>query len=165
VKLILNLFLPFVLFTRAYAFDLACASSYPEVHKDYPDLVCRADRLVNEGEFVAAEKIYLEAANLDFFESPNFEIYMRVARAQCLSGRFTACKKTLINFEQMLNIYAGKKSCSMLTESPSGATTKTIRVMCGELLENTYGHQTEGALELEKSYRKQIRQLRRSIKK
>jgi hypothetical protein len=161
MKLIAGLVLLMSFFLKAHAFDIDCVGSYPEVHRDYPSLVCRADRLVNEGEFKAAEKIYLEAANLDFFESPNFEIYMQIARAQCLDGRFTTCKKTLISFEQMLDIYVGKESCETFKNKPSKITMKTIRVMCGELIENTYGNQTEGLIDFEKSYRKQIKQLRR----
>ena len=93
---------------KANAFDLDCVATYPDIHKDYPPLVCKGDRFMNEGNFEAAEKIYLEASDLSFFESPNFEIYMRVARAQCLGGRLNQCKKTLFNFEQMLDIYVGK---------------------------------------------------------
>jgi hypothetical protein len=103
-RLALAIFI-FGLFLNAYAFDLDCVASYSGIPEQYPGLVCGGDRLMNEGEFSAAEKKYSEAASLDFFEMPNFEIYLRIARAQCSGRRISTCKKTLTNFEQMLDIY------------------------------------------------------------
>jgi hypothetical protein len=93
MKIIIRFVLFFGGVTNTHAFDIDCVASYPEIHQDYPPLVCKAERLVKKGQFKAAEQTFLEAARLDFFESPNFEIYMRIARVQCLDGRFSVCKK------------------------------------------------------------------------
>jgi hypothetical protein len=163
MKIIIRFVLFWGIFTNTHAFDIDCVASYPEIHQDYSPLVCKAERLVKEGQFKAAEKIYLEAARLDFFESPNFEIYMRIARAQCLDGRFSLCKQTLNSFEQMLDIYVGKKTCEIIENKPSKTMMKAIRVMCGEINENTYGKKTEALSKFEKSYRMEIIELRRNL--
>lgn len=157
--------------SSAQAFDVLCQKAWAEMPDEYPKLVCDGDRLMLEGRYSKALETYEEAARLDFFESPNFIIYFRMARAQCALGQLKGCAHTLTDFESMLDVYVGRKTCP----EPEGKskisrlTKRVIKVMCGEILQGSYilkltEAQTIRMLELEKSYRRQVAVLRSQYK-
>lgn len=149
------------------AFDISCQKAWAEMSDEYPKLVCDGDRLMFEGRYSKALEIYEGAARLDFFESPNFIIYLKIARAQCALGQLKSCAHTLADFESMLDVYVGKKTCpeSEGKTKISQLTKRVINVMCGEILLDSYilkpnEVRVNSMLELEKSYRRQVKVLR-----
>ena len=153
--------------TSAQAFDVVCEKAWDGMHERYPVLVCTGDRLMLEGRYSKALETYEEAARLDFFESPNFIAYFRIARAQCALGRFKDCTHTLMDFESMLDVYVGKIPCP----DPEGKSKfsrlakRVVMVMCGEILQGTYIEKLSSSLlEMERSYRRQVAVLRSQYK-
>lgn len=153
----------------AQAFDVVCVKAWAEMDSKYPGLVCRGDRLMLEGSYVKALQAYEDAAELKFFESPNFIVYFRIARAQCALKQTEVCQHTLDDFELMLDIYLGRKLCPKPQEVlDSSLSKKVVEVMCDEVLLDTYTPRTKSqrhrALMLEKSYRRQASVLRSQYK-
>lgn len=153
----------------AQAFDVVCVKAWAEMDNKYPGLVCRGDRLMLEGRYAKALLAYEDAAKLKFFESPNFIVYLRIARAQCALKQTEACQRTLNDFESMLDIYLGRKQCQKPQEVlDSSLSKKVVEVMCDEVLLDSYTTRTKSqshrALILEKSYRRQASVLRSQYK-
>lgn len=152
------------------AFDVVCVKAWDEMHNKYPGLVCRGDRLMFEGRYARALQAYEDAAKLEFFESPNFIVYIRIARAQCALGQTKACQLTLKNFESMLDIYSGKKQCPkpQVISNSSLFSKRAVQVMCDEVLLDSYTTRNESqrrqTVILEKSYRRQVNVLRSQYK-
>ncbi len=149
----------------AQAFDVVCVKAWAEMDNKYPGLVCRGDRLMLEGRYAKALQAYENAARLKFFESPNFIVYFRIARAQCALRQAQTCQLTLNDFESMLDIYLSRKQCPKPQEIfDSSFPKRVVEVMCDEVLLDSYTTRNESqrrkALILEKSYRRQASVLR-----
>jgi hypothetical protein len=127
----------------------------------YPRLVCEGNEWIERGMPVRALKLYIRAAELPFFEGPNFLIYYRIAHAQSLAGDSAAAIRTLLHFEDMLALYIGEKLCSAGTVSP-----KAITVMCSEAF-NPDGYAEKFGkrqrMETVKAYRERIANLRKNL--
>lgn len=150
----------------ALAYDVECTKGWAEINDRYPELVCLGDRLMLEGKYSAALHSYSDAAQLEFFESPNFLIYVRIARAECAIGERTRCQHTLKDFELMLDVYVGKTACPR-SDAKNGdvfLSTTVIRVMCDEVLIDSYRDRSETAKKqaalMEESYRRQLKVIR-----
>lgn len=108
--------------------EFQCTKAFAEMAPEYPKLVCAGNDLLERGKPKRALELYLLAAQVPFFESPNFLIYYRIASAQGALGDRTAATQTLRQFANMLAIYEGAKACAEMTALDS----KAAEVMCSE---------------------------------
>ncbi|CAN7460271.1 hypothetical protein [Polaromonas sp. LjRoot131] len=107
--------------------EFFCSKSMSEMAPEYPQLVCRGNEYLERGKPKAALELYEKAAALDFFESPNFLIYWRIANAQCQAGQKDRAQKTAREFDSMLNIYIGISNCPSEIRAEDSLS---IRTMC-----------------------------------
>jgi len=98
------------------------------MNAEYPRLVCEGNEFLEKGNPKKALEVFQRAAALKFFESPNFLIYYRIATAQCKLQNKKAANDTTAEFETMLAMYVGERSCQHAAVSNSLAG----KVMCSE---------------------------------
>lgn len=140
--------------------EFQCSKAFEEMTSEYPKLVCTGNDWLERGKPDKALEQYLKAARESFFESPNFLIYYRIAAAQSALGDRVAATQTLKQFNDMLAIYVGEKTCSEIGISP-----KAVEVMCSEAFgPDSYGAEIGLRLrkDVVKAYREKVSKLRRS---
>ena len=108
--------------------EFRCVRAFPEMNEKYPRLVCEGNELLERGNPQKALEVFQTAAAFKFFESPNFLIYYRIATAQCKLQDKKAANDMMAQFETMLALYVGERSCQDATVSSSLAA----KVMCSE---------------------------------
>ena len=142
--------------------EFQCVKAFSEMAPEYPRLVCAGNDLLERGYPKRALEQYVKAAEVSFFESPNFLIYYRIARAQSALGDRAAAIQTLRQFADMLAIYDGEKACT-----EPGVDPKAVAVMCSEAF-GPDGYGAEPGLRLRKqvvgAYRERVTSLKRSYR-
>ena len=147
---------------KAQSKEFKCVKAFPEMVPEYPKLVCMGNELLERGKAKAALAIYTKAAGLVFFESPNFFIYFRIANAEIMAGERDQARKTLKEFDDMLAIYNGKKSCTDV----ENIEIKARSVMCSEVFNPDGYNGDAGRRNREKvveAYRERIEALRKQV--
>lgn len=143
--------------------EFQCVKAFAEMAPEYPRLVCTGNDWLERGQPRRALDQYLKASQVPFFESPNFLIYYRVARAQGALGDRTAATQTLKQFVDMLAIYGGEKACSETTV----LAAKAVEVMCSEAF-GPDGYRAGAGLRLRKqvveTYRERVATLKRAYR-
>lgn len=129
---------------------------------EYPRLVCAGNEWLERGRPKRALDLYLKAAEVPFFESPNFLIYYRIASAQGAIGDRVAAIQTLKQFDDMLAVYGGEKTCT-----DSSIDSKALAVMCSDAY-NPESYSQQAGLRMRKqvvqAYRERVTNLRRSYR-
>ena len=138
--------------------EFQCVKAFAEMVPEYPRLVCAGNDWLERGKPKAALVQYLKAAELQFFESPNFLVYYRIARAQVALGDRMAASQTLRQFADMLTIYSGEKACTDSSVDP-----KAVAVMCSEAF-NPDGYRSRVGLQLRKQIVQAYRERAGSLK-
>lgn len=142
--------------------EFQCVKAFSEMAPEYPRLVCAGNDLLERGNPKRALEKYNKAAEVSFFESPNFLIYYRIARAQSAIGDRAGAIQTLSQFADMLAIYGGEKACTA-----PGVDPKAVAVMCSEAF-GPDGYGAESGLQLRKqvvgAYRQRVVSLKRSYR-
>lgn len=140
--------------------EYRCVKAFPQVDASYPKLVCEGNEFLERGDARKALDAYQRAAKLNFFESPNFLIHYRIAAAQCSLGQRKLAVDTIEEFEVMLALYAGEKSCQDKTVENSRAAD----VMCAEGYDPSSYVAAEGKSArkaIARSYREKVRTLKK----
>lgn len=142
--------------------EFQCVKAFAEMAPEYPQLVCAGNDWLERGQSKRALEQYLKAAEVSFFESPNFLIYYRIAQAQSALGDRAAATQTLRQFADMLAIYGGEKTCAESDLNP-----KAVAVMCSEAF-GPDAYSAEAGLRLRKqvvaAYRERVVSLKRSYR-
>jgi hypothetical protein len=138
--------------------EFKCHRAYKEMAPQYPILVCTGNDLLERGRTTDALNFYEKAAQLYFFEAPNFLIYFHIASAQLALNRKNEARETGRNFLSMLDIYDGTKSCAEVQNS----NLKAVDVMCDEGF-NPEGFKSIDGLDhrrkVARNYREKMRKL------
>jgi hypothetical protein len=140
--------------------EFQCVKAFSEMAPEYPRLVCEGNDWLERGRPKRALELYLKAADVPFFESPNFLIYYRIARAQSAVGDRVAAVQTLKWFDDMLAMYGGEKTCV-----DSSVDSKAVAVMCSEAYDpESYSAQVGLRMrkEVVQAYRERVTNLRRN---
>jgi len=116
--------------------EFLCSPAFSEMEKEYPKLVCAGNDLMERGRPKEALALYRKAAAVEFFESPNFLIYFRIAWAEAAVGNKDSARSHLKDLEDMLAIYAGERACQ---DESAQVSERAIEVMCQPIYgENSY---------------------------
>lgn len=113
---------------------------------DYGTRLCFAEDLVRQGKFDRAINEYKKLLDLPIYESPNFEVLVDLARAQCINGNFKDGINSISEFELAMSIFEGKRSCENISRIKTTVGKSVHKRMCGELLQGTYSQQKSSEL-------------------
>jgi hypothetical protein len=72
---------------------------------------CRAIKAMDSGNYQAAGIHYSNALSTQIFESPNYDLRLDLARAQCLDGRIDEGRNNLERFKLMARGELGEVKC------------------------------------------------------
>lgn len=144
----------------AQPMEIRCTRPFESMDPTYPSLVCKGNDLLERGSPRKALEAYEAASKLQFFESPNYLIYYRIAAAQCAAGKRGEAIETLSTFEEALDILTGVRRC------PDGSKplSASEALMCAESYgPDSYGEKKglEERRAIAKTYRQRIASLRR----
>ena len=105
------------LFLFSFVFISACSKadcSAPEIlegHSDYNELVCSGMGYMQEAKYFEAIDAFHEALDIPFHETPNFELFARLALAYAKSGEFNKADQVLKKAELSLSVFTGILTC------------------------------------------------------
>lgn len=121
------------------AFPCPLVATAP-LHKSFFILQCEGQKALGGGDFLAASKKFEEAASLQLYEEPNFEILLDAARASCLASDRQRGRALLNEFDESLRIYSGVVSCR---SRAIGVQRLAQKRMCGEMFADGYKQQAQ----------------------
>lgn len=78
---------------------------------EYVHYVEQGRRYLRMGRFDLAEGYFEVASHEQFFEAPNYDVWIELAEAQCRNGKTEEAHELLANYDMALKVDYGKESC------------------------------------------------------
>jgi len=78
---------------------------------EYVRYVEQGRKYLRQGRFEPAAGYFEVASHVQFFEAPNYGVWIELAEAQCRNGNTAEGLKTLADYDMALDVDIGKESC------------------------------------------------------